>query len=193
MGLFLCGVAVTAVRAEQSTSDADYWQKENAVVEKHRRELKDENKKFRENIKAMPKEDRTKAIEQNRLIRFRENETFRQKLHEDDMSFLKERLATTGQLTDNEKQELLAVYDVEYKENVLFLQQRNQDMMTFFEKISQDTTLTQTQKREALKSYFQQQKEEVLKQRDQQRQQHQAELQKKYSAASSSSPTSSGK
>jgi hypothetical protein len=193
IGLVLGGLGTAHAGAQQSGQGAVFQQRENTAVEKHQRELKADNKKFRESLKDMSKADRVKAIEEHRLTRFRENDAFRQKLHEDEMAFLKERLSANTKLTDADKEDLLRVFDEQYKENVLILRQRNADMMVFFEKTANDPALTTAQKHEELKNYFQQQKADVLRQREQQQQQRQADLQKKYSEESSSDPITSKK
>ena len=125
--------------------------------------------------------NKTKAIEENRLNLFRENEAFRRKLHEDDMVFLSDRLAAAAQMSVADQSDLLKAHDALYKENVLILDNKNQEIMDFFEKTAANPALSQSQKREELKSYFKQQKSAVLNQRIQQAKQRQSELQKKYS------------
>ena len=181
IALLVCVSIAVGGQVEQQQEDSSFQQSKQAVIEKHHRELKIAQRKFRADLKPMSPANKTKAIEENRLNLFRENEAFRRKLHEDDMVFLSDRLAAAAQMSVADQSDLLKAHDALYKENVLILDNKNQEIMDFFEKTAANPALSQSQKREELKSYFKQQKSAVLNQRIQQAKQRQSELQKKYS------------
>lgn len=162
-----------------------FIQRQNTDAEKFSAEVRTADRQFRLKLRAMDQKDRPSAVEERRLSQYRHKEAFRRQQHDEAMAFLGLRLAATD-LSAADRQGLLNVFDVQYKDVALLGSQQREESMLFFDTTAADRTLTSAQKREALLSFFQQQKARTFLERQQRDQQKQAELQKKYSLMSGS-------
>jgi hypothetical protein len=139
---------------------------------------KQENKEFRQSTKELKGTEKTDAIVQHRETQYQENKVFTQQQHDENMTFLKEKLATNTKLTDSQKTELTTFFESQYQENVSFRDTQHGKNITCFESVANDTTLTMDQKKAKLKEYFTQQKSETKDHIQQQKSERKAEREK---------------
>lgn len=152
-------------------------------VRAHYQTQKAENQAFRETLKDMPKEQRKEAILTHRTDQFTENMTFHAQAHQEHMAELRNKLAANTQLTEDQKQAILAKAESDYAEKAAKAQQRHAENMAFAEKLAQDTTLTPEQKHQQMKAYIEKNKQEAQNFRTEQkekRREFRGELQKQY-------------
>ncbi len=121
---------------------------------------KAENREFRGGLKNLPPEQRASAIAQHRKGQFSENKAFREKLHNENMTYLKDKLANNKKLNDAQKTDLINFMDKQYQENTSFRDQRHSDNMAFFQQVANDATLSQEQKKQAIRERIEKQKSE---------------------------------
>lgn len=182
--LFLCMSASAVMAGETPVLNPGpipaFIQRQNKDVEKFNAEVRAGGRQFRDKLQAMPQKDRPAAVEERRLSQYRHKEAFRRQQHDEAVAFLGLRLSSTG-LPAVERQDLLNVFDAQYKDAALLGSQQREESMQFFDTTAADRTLTPAQKREALLTFFQQQKARAFLDRQQKEHQKQAELQKKYS------------
>lgn len=84
--------------------------------------------------------------------------TFRHDMFTDKMTELKQQLATNNQLTDSQKNELLAFYSQQYNEDETFLEKAHTDLLAYVTKLDNDSSLNFEQKEQALKDFGQKNK-----------------------------------
>lgn len=142
----------------------------------HRLQQKAENRTFRDSLKGMTDEEREAALRDHKAAQKAENSEFRAKLHEENMAFMKERLAANRKLTDAQKEELISFFEKQHQENVAFREKQYADRVAFFEKIADDATLTQKQKKQAIKDFMKGQRTEAKAYRSEQKQERRAEI-----------------
>ncbi len=87
--------------------------------------LQGENKALREDSKEKTPEEKAGVIEAHRRTQFQENRDFNAHMHQENMDFLKSRLAGNAKLTDAEKTELIDFFENQYQEDVSFSEQRH--------------------------------------------------------------------
>jgi len=66
------------------------------------------------------------------------------------------------ELSEEQKNELMNFFESQYQGNVSFRDQRQAENVAFLEKIANDTSLTQEQKKEAIKARREKQKAEAM-------------------------------
>ena len=112
---------------------------------------KSENRDFKRRLNNIPPEERASEIAKHRETQFNENRAFREKLHVENMALLKEKLAKNKKLTDAEKTDLINFTENQYRETLSFRDQQHAEDMAFFERIANDSVMTQEQKKQAIK------------------------------------------
>ncbi len=124
----------------------------------HYQQQKTENKEFRKTLKNMSPEEKTSAVKKHRDTQYGENKAFHEKMHQEKIAHLKEKLATDKKLTDAQKTDLINFYETQYQENAALRDKQHEENTAFFEKIAADSTLSQEQKKQALRDHFKEQK-----------------------------------
>jgi len=67
---------------------------------------------------------------------------------------LQERLANTANLSEAQKQDILSFFQKQQAENIDYFQANSAKTEEFLTKVAEDKTLTQDQRKEAIKQYF---------------------------------------
>lgn len=137
-----------------------------------------ENKEFRQSTKDLQGKEKTDAIVQHRETQYQENKAFTQQQHDENMAFLKEKLAKNTKLTDAQKTELTTFFESQYQENVSFRDKQHNENIAYFQSVANDSTLTIDQQKAKLKEYFAQQKSETKEHIQQQKSERKAERDK---------------
>ena len=137
-----------------------------------------ENKEFRQSAKDLQGTEKTDAVVQHRESQYQENKVFSQQQHDENMAFLKDRLATNKKLTDSQKSELSAFFESQYQENVSFRDKQHGENIANFMSVANDSTLTIDQKKTKLKEYIAKQKSETGEHIQQQKSERKAEREK---------------
>ncbi len=119
-----------------------------------------ERRTFRESLEGKSLEEKKQALKDFLKSQRTGKQEFREKMHEENKAFLRERLEKNKKLTEAEKAELINFFEEQYQENVLFRQGKASEQIAFFEKITSDSNLTLQQKRSAIKDYLDAQKKE---------------------------------
>lgn len=144
----------------------------------HIKQQKEENAAFRQSLKDMTPAERQAAITEHRQTQSEEN-----------LVFLKERLAANSTLTDAQKEELISFFEEQFQESVDFHSTQHQENVAFFESIANDTSLTFAQKKEAIREHFLAQRAENKAFREEQKSENQAERAAITSAVESAAET----
>lgn len=163
----------------------DFVARQNRDAEKFVAETRSADRQFRQKLRGMSQKDRQSAIEERRLAQFRGKEAFRRQQHDEAIAFLQLRM-TSAEVSPADKQDLLNIFDAQFKDAALYGAPRREEAIHFFDANACDRSLTHARKRENLQAYFQQQKARALDERQQRERTRQAELQKKYSMMSAS-------
>ncbi|MBI2440273.1 MAG: hypothetical protein HYV35_02765 [Lentisphaerae bacterium] len=186
----LCGGALTLAHEDADHShQIRQIQKQEQERREHIKQQKLENAAFRESLKGMTPAERKAALAAHRQAQFEENKDFRQQQHEENLAFLKARLAKNSKLTDAQKEELINFFEEQYQESVDFRAAQHQENVAFFESIANDASLTMAQKKEAIRDHFKTQRAENKAFLQEQKSENQAERAKFKSEIDSSSET----
>ena len=177
LALVLLLAVPVLVKAEEGQGKA-FRRGQRQKVQQHRQEQRKENKEFRAGLKDVKPEERKSAMATHRETKYKENAAFREQIHNENMTFLRNKLANNKKLTDAQKTELVNFFESQYQENSSYRQQRHNENVAFFEKIANDPNLTQEQKKEAIKAHRQEEKAEYAKIKEEQRAKRRAEREK---------------
>ncbi len=169
--LTLLFVALLAVPAVAQAKEPNARREQ---VKAHRQAQKEENKAFRETLKEMPIEERKEALAEHRNTQFSENVAFHQQMHQQQMAELQNKLNANTQLTDEQKQAILAKAESEYQQKITQAQARHAANVAFAKQVSEDTTLTPEQKREKIREYVQKNREEMKEHRTEEKEKREA-------------------
>jgi ABC-type Na+ efflux pump permease subunit len=135
-----------------------------------------ENRAFRETLKGKSKQEKIEALKQFRNQQKQERKAFLQNQHDRLMAFLRERLAGSTNLTEQQKADLLAFFETQYQENMAFYDQQCEETLEFFEKTVNDTGLTAEQKKAAIRDFLKEKREQAKQYRSQQKQERKNKL-----------------
>jgi ABC-type Na+ efflux pump permease subunit len=135
-----------------------------------------ENRAFRETLKGKSKQEKIEALKQFRSQQKQERKAFLQNQHDRLMAFLRERLAGSTNLTEQQKADLLAFFETQYQENMAFYDQQCEETLEFFEKTINDTGLTAEQKKAAIRDFLKEKREQAKQYRSQQKQERKNKL-----------------
>lgn len=119
-----------------------------------------ENKAFRQSLKDVPEGQREAAIVAHRNSQFEENLAAHAKMHDQQMAQLRSKLADNKNLTDAQKQEIIAKAEQEYQNNVAQAKARHAETMSYAQQVRNDPNLSPNQKKEKMQQYHQQNKAE---------------------------------
>lgn len=132
-----------------------------------------------EQVKSFPQEqkalEKASAIKEHRETSQKEKKSISEKMHQENLDFLKKKLAKNTRLTEAEKTELISHFERQYKENVSFRDQKYSEDVAFFEQIADNKTMTQEQKKAAIVAHFKEQKSETKKHRQEQKSENKTE------------------
>ena len=162
----------------ESSNTTSFREKQKTEREQHWAQQKQENEAFRKSLEGKTPQEKKAAIEQHRTTQFQENKTFSQQQHQENMDFLRQRLANNNKLTAAEKDELINYFENQYSENVSFREKQHSENVSFFEQTANNSNMTQEQKKEAIKAHFAQQKEENKSNHEEQKAERKTELEK---------------
>jgi hypothetical protein len=165
---------VSPVQAEE-TSKGKHRGEFKQEVQAYRQQQSIENKSFQKGLKEISAEEKISAIQEHRQEQFLENRQFNEGIHEKRMGRLKERLAKSKKMSEEEKQELIGFTESQHDEDVEFRQKKHDENMDFLDTLSAYST--PQEKREAIKAYRQQQKEESQAFHQSQRSENRAKIQ----------------
>ena len=126
----------------------------------HKLQKKQENQQFRSTLKGLTPQEKTNAVLEHRETQYGENKAFHQKLHDENMAFLNQKLANNKRLTDEQKTELVNFTNNQFQESSSFRDQQHAENIAYLQQVANDPNMTQAQRKEALKQYFQKQKAE---------------------------------
>ncbi len=178
----------TLAWAEGGTKEG-YRQGKKEEMQEYRKQQKEENQAFRQTLKDMTPEERVAAIKVHRQEQYQENLTFSQKMYDEHLARLKEKLAGNAELTDAQKTEIISRFETKHQEKTAYRQQKHEENMVYFEKIVSDPNLTQEQKKEAMKTYWKAQKAEGKQHRETEKAKHKAFRDKMHSEVKSQNLT----
>ena len=122
--------------------------------------------------------DKKSTVKELRDVQHQENAELRQKEHEENMAFLRARLAGNAKLTPAERDELIGLFENQYKEKISFRDKQHSENVASFEKIANDPGLTMEQKKEAIKEHISAQRQTAKAFYEQQRAEKKTKMQK---------------
>jgi len=155
----------------------------------HIKEQKQENAAFRQTLKGSTPKERKAAVIDHRKTQGQENKAFNQKQHDENMTFLKKRLANNKKLTNVQKDELVNFFEQQYQQGVDLRSTQQQENVTVFQSIANNPSLNHAQKKQAIRDHFKEQKGENKAFVQEQKSENQAERAKIKSEVESSSGT----
>lgn len=144
--------------AAQADETAKGARKEKAQAYKAQQQT--ENKAFRQSLKDVPEGQREAAIVAHRNSQFEENLAAHAQMHDQQMAHLRSKLADNKNLSDAQKQEIIAKAEQEYQNNVAQAKARHTENMNYAQQVRNDTNLSPTQKKEKMQAYYQENKAE---------------------------------
>ena len=115
---------------------------------------KAENKAARDALKGTSGEERKTGLQEIARKDHDARKAFLAKQHEENMAFLKGKLAGNSRLSDAEKQELITCFETHHQEQAAFREARYQDRVTFFTQIANDPNLSQEQRKEKIREFM---------------------------------------
>ena len=166
------------------------WDNKNKEENKEQRvEQKQEDPQLRPTLKEKTPEEKQAAIQERRETQAAENKVSQQGMLDKQMGELKVKLAKNTKLTEAQKNEILAARKKQYEKNTAYGDQRRSENNTFFQNFVNDPSMTENQKREAIRAHFQSQKSADKVFRQQQKDENKTEREKIRSEVSSSADT----
>ncbi len=164
---FLLAPSVTWAKCKGK--DCGFGGKFKDEIKSQQQEQKAENKTFRESLKGKTAEEKAAAIKTHHQEQFQENVEFRDKIQQDKITALQEKLSGIKKLSDEDKAEILKDAQENYSENKERWLQRQGENVAYVDSISNDANLTSKEKKAKMKEYFKQRKEENKQYREQQK------------------------
>jgi LmbE family N-acetylglucosaminyl deacetylase len=162
-------IAIFAVSAFAVNENKEFHQQQKAKINEHITTQKAENKEFRGTLKGMTPGQKKEAIVVHRDQQKTENMGFRKDLYDQNRAKLQQRLASNKKLNDQQRADLLMAFDDNYTDRSGHREMQYQENADFISKISNDTTLTQDQKKAAIKDHFKAQMDENKKFQEQEK------------------------
>ncbi len=140
--------------ASRGAEDQAYQQERQSNQQGYRQEQVQERTALKQELKqnlagaeqGLGRYDRENAL----AARDRSSE----EIHKDNLAFLKERLAGSQNLTEEQKDELANFFESRYPADVSLREQPDRENVDFFEKTAADSSLTQERKKEAIRARF---------------------------------------
>lgn len=109
-------------------------------------------------VKEKTPEEKQAAIKQYRENQIAKSKAFQQGIRDKQMAELKAKLALNTKMTDAQKNEIIAAREKQYEQIAAFVDKRRSENNAFFQKLANDPSMTEEQKREAIRAHFQSQK-----------------------------------
>lgn len=131
-----------------------------AKHQEFRSEMKSENRAFIDSMKDKSPEEKKAAMVAHRDEEHAKRMEFNGKMYEERQTELKKRLAGNSKLTDDQKNELVSFYEQQHQDAVAHREGQFNENKSFFEQIANDASLTQEQRKAAIKEHFATQKSE---------------------------------
>jgi small-conductance mechanosensitive channel len=138
-------------------------QQNNSAWTQHMEQQRQENQAFRKTLKDMTPDKRKAAIDQHRAQQHQENVDFGKAQYTKNRAKLVQKLSESKKLTQSQKDSLLKAFDDNYNSTVQFTENQYQKTDAFIKKLENDTTMTQDQKKTAMKDQMKAQMEETKK------------------------------
>lgn len=136
------------LRAEQAAvKEAPVQQKAKAPEQQEDEALREELIKQRKELMRLHSE----AI-------YKENRSFQAKMDELNLTFLKKKLSSNKNITDAQKEDLISFYESQHKGYIAFYDNQHADSVDFFEKVANDKSMSQEDKKKALAEYSEKQR-----------------------------------
>lgn len=165
LGVFIVFTANTAF--PQGQTGSAYRRELRAKKQAYRDQKKSEAQAFRESLKLTDKGARQKAMADYRAKRAAEDRAFGEKLHQENMAFLKTKLAGNQKLSEGQKNELVNLMESRYQDSVSFREKQQTEGAAFYQKIEADDSVTEGQKESAIRAHKEKQKADYKNFREQ--------------------------
>lgn len=175
LGVFIVFTADTAF--PQGQTGSAYRQELRAKKQAYRDQKKSEAQAFRESLKLMDKGAKQKAMADYRAKRAAEDRAFGEKLHQENMVFLKAKLANNQKLSEGRKNELVNLMESRYQDSVSFREKQQTEGAAFYRKIEADDSMAEGQKESAVRAHKEKQKAEYRNFREEAREKIKAVMQ----------------
>jgi len=161
----------------QGQTASNYRQELRAKKLAYREQKKSEGRAFRETLKSMDKGAKRKAMADYRATRAAEDRAFGEKLHQENMAFLKAKLAGNRKLGEAQKNGLMNLMESRYQDSVSFRAKQQTEGDAFYQKIEADDSMTEGQKESAIRAHKEKQKAEYKNFREEAREKIKAAMQ----------------
>lgn len=148
--------ATLAMPLSAQAKDENQGQHEKAQA--YKAQQHEENKAFRDSLKDVPEGQREAAIINHRNSQFADNMTQHATMHATKMSELKAKLDQNTNLTEAQKQEIIAKVEKEYQDNTAKAQAKHTEGINYAQQVMSDESLSPEQKKEKMKAYHEENK-----------------------------------
>ncbi|MBF0484582.1 MAG: hypothetical protein HQL25_07755 [Candidatus Omnitrophica bacterium] len=153
----LFGFTISAHAAE--SDNKGFYKKQRDNVKEYVDDRKQDNKQMAESLKGKTAEEKVTEWKEYKTKQNEANAKFKNSIHQENMKYLKERLAINKNLTDQQKVELSELFEKQYEERIVLRATQQDENVIFFEKVANEDTMTIEQKKEAIKAHFVEQKD----------------------------------
>lgn len=158
LSVLLAIPAVDAFAKKEGKAESNFRHELRDKVKAYHDEQQKENKEFRESLKDLDPEERSKAVVEHNHKRHQESKEFMQNVHQERMEHLKERLNNSEKLTDAQRQEVLGFAEQQYKDASSFWEQQHKESAEFIGGL--DPNMSKKERAAAIKAHRAQQQKE---------------------------------
>lgn len=142
--LLVAGLLVSGMMMASYAADTD------PASPRHEKKMHAQNKELRDNLKKMPPEERQEAMMKLREDREEEMELKFEVGYQDALFLLKEHLTKKAKLPDAQRDALIADVEKQHQDMKSFHEKQRADRKALLDKVKNDTTLSDEQKKAAL-------------------------------------------
>lgn len=131
-----------------------FRQEQDRKIAAHVAQQQEDEMRFRQSLKSMSPAEKARAITEHRNERQAKNDAFSAQLHRENVAFLKTRLLKSAKLTEADKEELIACFEQQSSEDMVYRKQRFDKNVAFFEQTANDPSQSIMEKKTRIREYF---------------------------------------
>ncbi|HLD50405.1 MAG TPA: hypothetical protein VJC08_04335 [bacterium] len=151
---FLCAGVVRA----EDTKRRFFWQARKEAKQEFKNQKREEKHAFKQSLKGKSSEEKKAAAFQHHQEMRARRKDFLEKRHAAAGTALKTKLDQNTKLTEEQKKRILDQHEKQYRGNAAFYANQAEDNQAFLTKTANDSALTQNQKQQAIRKYFEEQR-----------------------------------
>lgn len=114
---------------------------------------REENREFRKTLKDMTPQEKAEAVISRWKNQYQKRREFGEKMYEENIARLKDRLENNEKLTEVQKEELANFLKEQHAENIAFHDQQYKENSEFFKNTLSNPNLTEEARKEAVRAH----------------------------------------